>query len=143
MEPRPVGHPPISSRQLLAYLAALAVGAAVVQGYTALATDSRITAMTGLLLALLAAYVAVFVGRNATGLRTRAYAMYLVHAAAYLVIVGSFWIHAGLLVGTDNADVLARGWSGPLTAMSLVWGAGLLLHTIGAMLDRGYDHVEV
>lgn len=85
----------------------------------------------------------VFTARNATALRQRAYGIYFAHAVAYLIINGSFWVHAWILMLGGRDDVLPQGWSGPLVSMTVLWGAGLLVHTIGAMLSRGYEHVEV
>jgi hypothetical protein len=95
------------------------------------------------LLAAVALYMVVFTVRNATALRQRAYGTYFVHAVAYLIINGSFWVHAWILMLIGRDEMLQQGWSGPLVSMSVLWGAGLLAHTIGAMLSRGYEHVEV
>ena len=98
---------------------------------------------TALLLAGVALYMVVFTVRNATALRQRAYGTYFAHAVAYLIINGSFWVHAWILMLVGRDEMLQQGWSGPLVSMSVLWGAGLLVHTIGAMLSKGYEHVEV
>ena len=115
----------------------------VVQGYTAFVADPRITVGTALLLVAVAVYMAVFTLRNATALRQRAYGTYFAHAVAFLISTGSFWVHAWVLMLTGRDEALQNGWSGPLVSMSVLWGAGLLVHTIGAMLSKGYEHVEV
>jgi hypothetical protein len=139
---RPAGVSPISNRGLAQYVGALVVGVLVVQGYTAVATDGRLTIGTALLLVVVALYVMVFTVRNATALRLRAYATYFAHALAYLIVNGSFWVHAWILMLSGRAEVLQEGWSGPLIWMSALWGSALLVHTIGAMLSKGYELVE-
>jgi hypothetical protein len=143
MRNRPTGVTSISNQALVRYTGALVVGVLVVQGYTAFVGDGRVTAGTMLLLAAVALYMVVFAVRNATALRQRAYGAYFAHAVAYLVINGSFWVHAWILMLSGRGEMLQQGWSGPLVSMSVLWGAGLLAHTIGAMLSRGYEHVEV
>jgi hypothetical protein len=140
---RPDGVMPITNQGLARYMGALVIGVLVVQGYTAFVGDGRVTAGTALLLAGVALYMVVFTVRNARALRQRAYGTYFVHAVAYLIINGSFWLHAWILMLSGRNELLQQGWSGPLVSMSVLWGAGLLAHTIGAMLSRGYEHVEV
>jgi hypothetical protein len=72
-----------------------------------------------------------------------AHGNYFVHAVAYLIINGGFWVHAWILMLSGRDEMPQQGWSGPLPSMSVLWGAGLLAHTIGAMLSRGYEHGEV
>lgn len=143
MPDRPDGVKPITNRGLARYTGALVVGALIVQGYTAFVADGRVTVGTALLLVAVALYMAVFTVRNATALRLRAYGTYFAHAVAYLIITGSFWVHAWILMLSGRDEVLQQGWSGPLVSMSVLWGTGLLVHTIGAMLGKGYEHVEV
>ncbi|WP_104045442.1 hypothetical protein [Arthrobacter sp. ZGTC412] len=137
------GVTPITNQGLTRYTGALVVSVLVVQGYTAFVEDGRVSAGTMLLLAAVALYMVVFTVRNATALRQRAYGTYFTHAVAYLIINGSFWLHAWILMLSGREEILQQGWSGPLVSMSVLWGAGLLVHTIGAMLSRGYEHVEV
>ncbi|MUK00904.1 hypothetical protein GM708_02535 [Vibrio cholerae] len=142
MSDRPSGVSPITNQVLARYVIVLVVGVLVVQGYTAFVADGRISAGTALLLAAVALWMVVFTVRNATALRQRAYGTYFVHAVAYLIINGSFWVHAWILILAGRDESLQQGWSGPLVSMSVLWGAGLLAHTMGAMLSKGYEHVE-
>lgn len=143
MSDRPVGRERITNRQLVQYAAFLALGVAVVQSYTALLADSRITIVTALLLLGVAIYALVFYLRNRPSMRMRAYAGYFVHVLTYLIVNGSFWTHAAILVLSDRRDALASGWSGPLISMSVLWGIGLVAHTFGALISQGYDDVAV
>lgn len=140
---RPDGVIPITNQGLARYTVALVAGVLVVQGYTAFAADGQVTVGTALLLAAVALYMVVFTLRNGTALRQRAYGTYFAHVVAYLIINGSFWVHAWILMLSGREEVLQQGWSGPLLSMSVLWGAGLLVHTIGATLSGGYEHVEV
>lgn len=143
MTERPSGVRPITNRGLARYVVGLISGMLIVQGYTAFVAGSRITVGTGVLLVAVALFMGLFVLRNATALRMRAYGTYFTHAVAYLIINGSFWLHAWILTLTGRDEALVQGWSGPLISMSVLWGTGLLVHTIGAMLSNGYEHVEV
>ncbi|MBZ2197309.1 hypothetical protein [Occultella gossypii] len=143
MNVRPVGATPVSNGTLARYLAGLAVGLLVVHGWTALVAEHHISVVSALLLAAVAAYVVVFLARNRAGINQRAYGLYFVHVATYLLINGSFWLYAGLLELTGNGAALNHGWAGPLYAMSICWGIGLLVHTLGALFARGYESVEV
>lgn len=140
---RPDGVTPATNRVLARYTGALFLGVLVVQGFTALVGNGRITVGTALLLAAVALYMVLFTVRNGTALRQRAYGFYFVHAVSYIVINGSFWVHAWILMLSGRSEALEEGWAGPLVAMSVLWGAGLLVHTIGAMLSQGYEYVEV
>ncbi|GAB3537064.1 hypothetical protein GCM10027403_19990 [Arthrobacter tecti] len=73
----------------------------------------------------------------------RPYASFLVHVLTYLLVVGSFWAEAAVVMYFDAEHTLAYGWAVPLLVMTLAWGAGLLVHTFGALLNRGYDDVAV
>lgn len=143
MTDRPSGVLPITTYELCRYTLALTVGMVIVQGYTAFVAGSRITVITGLLLLAVALYMVLFMARNGTALRTRAYGTYFAHAVAYLIINGSFWFHAWILTLAGRNQLLEQGWAGPLISMSVLWGIGLLVHTIGAMLSKGYEDVEV
>lgn len=143
MPDRPIGVPPITNQQLAGYVVVLTAGMILLQGYTAFVADSRVTAITGLLLVAVAIYIAFFVARNGTALRTRAHGTYFAHAVAYLIINGSFWLHAWILILSGREGILEGGWAASLISMCVLWGIGLLVHTIGAMLGNGYEDVEV
>ena len=143
MSQRPGGARAITNKALIQYVVGLVIGMTIVHGYTAIVAAGRITVVNALLLAGVAAYIVVFRVRHATALRMRAYAGYFVHVLAYLIVNGSYWMYAGVLTLTGQHEVLQQGWAGPLFAMSSRWGIGLAVHTIGAMLSRGYENVEV
>jgi hypothetical protein len=139
----PTGREPITNRQLVQYAALVLLGVLVVQGYTALLADSRITALTAVLLLVVAAYALVFTARHRTSLRIRACASLTVHLITYALVVGSFWVHAALLLLAGQRESLDAGWSGPVLSMSVLWGIGLAVHAWGALRTRGYDDVAV
>lgn len=139
----PTGHEPITNRQFVQYAALVLLGIVVVHGYTALLADSRITVLTAVLLLGVAAYALVFTARNRTSLRIRAYGSLVVHVITFALVVGSFWVHAALLLLAGQRESLNAGWSGPLLSMSVLWGIGLAVHAWGALRTRGYDDVAV
>lgn len=139
----PTGHEPITNRQLVQYAALVLLGVLVVHGYTALLAESRITVLTMVLLLVVAVYALVFTARNRTSLRIRAYGGLVVHLITFALVVGSFWVHAALLLLAGQRESLNAGWSGPLLSMSVLWGIGLAVHAWGALRTRGYDDVAV
>jgi hypothetical protein len=139
---RPSGVLPISNRQLMHYTGSLVIGLLIVHGFILLAAGGRITLLAALLLAVIAVYVAAFAVRNSTALRIRPYGLYFTHALAYLIVTGSFWLHAWLLALSGHRDTLDQGWSAFLVSMSALWGLGLVVHTIGAVLSKGYEDAE-
>lgn len=144
MTARSIGVAAISNKQLLRYALIVAGGVLVVHLYMALAVDNGIDIWSMLLLALVALYMVWFQWSQRRALRQRAYAGYLVHVLTYLLVNGSYWLHAGLLVATGNGDrINTVAWQGALFGMALGWGAVLLLHTLGTLLSKGYEDVNV
>ena len=140
---RPAGISEISDKQLLQYALTITGGVLVVQLYIALLAHNRVDIWSMLLLALVALYMAWFLWWERRALRQRAYSGYLLHVLTYLLVNGSFWLHAGLLIVTGNGNSIDATWQGALFGMPLVWGAGLLLHTLGTLLSKGYEDVTV
>jgi hypothetical protein len=140
---RPVGTPPIDNRALWRFFVTLALGATVLQLYIALVAANEITIGAYLVLAAIGLYYFLFRASHATQLRQRPFGDYFAHVGGYIVINGSFWIHAALLVATGNRELIDSNWAGLLFGMSVLWGIGVLLHTIGAVLDKGYENVHV
>lgn len=137
-----VGTAPIARGALLGHIGILAAGSTLVQVLLALAGGSMgLVPLAGLF--LLAGYLAWFQIRRAKALRQRAYAGYLVHVSAFLLVSGGFWLHA-LLRGIDaSAAGTTADWGGFLVVMPLGWGAGLLVHTVGTLLSHGFDDVSI
>ena len=143
MTERPHEVPTTTNADLVRYAGTLAAATALVHGGTALLVGSRMTVLTPLLLLVPAVYVLAFVRRRGAALRGRAYGMYLVHAVAYVLVTGSFWLHAAVLDLTGREQVLRQGWSAVLLALTVGWGVGLLVHSMGARRHHGYELAEV
>jgi hypothetical protein len=143
MTSRPAGIAAISNNQLLRYALLVAGGVAATHLYMALLVDSRVDIWSMLLLSVVALYMVWFQWSQRRALRQRAYTPYLVHVLTYLLVNGSYWLHAALLVATGNGDRVDTAWQGALFGMSLIWGVGLLLHTLGTLVSKGYEDVNV
>lgn len=112
------------------------------QLYIALIAHNSVDVWSMLLLSLVALYMAWFLWWQRRALRQRAYAGYLLHVLTYLIVNGSYWLHAGLLFASGNGNLVDAAWQSALFGMSLIWGAGLLLHTLGTLLSKGYEDVN-
>ncbi len=143
MNIRPAGINEISIKRLLQYVLIIIGGVLVVQLYIAFFAHNRVNVWSMLLISLVALYMAWFLWWQRRALRQRAYAGYLLHVLTYLLVNGSYWLHAVLLLTTGNGDSIDATWQGALFGMPLVWGAGLLLHTLGTLLSKGYEDVTV
>lgn len=143
MDVRPTGAAALSNPQLLRYAVAVAGGLLVVHLYIAVFAENRVDKWSMLLLGVVALYVAWFQWSRRRQLRQRAYGRYLLHVLTYLLVNGSYWLHAGLLAAAGNSNALDSSWQGALFGMSLIWGVGLLVHTLGALLSKGYENVSV
>lgn len=139
----PTGTPPLRNRTLGLHVLTMLAGVAVVHGYMVFAADSRVTLASGLLLAGVAVYYALFLILQAKALRQRRFGAYIVHVVSFLIVNGSYWLHAAALVVTDNAGVLDPGWYGALFGMGSFWGLGLLLHTMGVALSGGFEDADL
>ena len=64
------------------------------------------------------------------------------HYITYILVNGSFWIHALLAKLVRPNFALSSTWFGALLGMSLLWGTGLLVHTLVSIKRQGYDNVE-
>ncbi|MCS6711585.1 hypothetical protein JSY14_05925 [Brachybacterium sp. EF45031] len=134
-------HPPHSPARdahaaLLPYAAALVTGAVVVQ--IAVAISGGPTLVPMLLLAVVALGAAVFVALPGRNLGRVRYGVVMAHVLLYLTVNLGFGVHALGRALTDRPLDLAA-WGGVLLSMPTIWGCGLLLHTIGALLSRGYE----
>ncbi len=64
------------------------------------------------------------------------------HYITYILVNGSFWLHALVAKLIRENFVLSSTWFGALLGMSLLWGTGLLIHTLVSIKRQGYDNVE-
>jgi glucan phosphoethanolaminetransferase (alkaline phosphatase superfamily) len=133
---------------LLPYLLGLIVAMAVVQIVIA-ATGGEITILAGILTAVVALGIAVWLWRNLRVLKRVRFGVVIAHVIAFVTVTASFNLHAILRLmaagGTDTPasqilhDAFGGGWFGVTIVMSAVWGLGLLVHLVGAVLGRGWE----
>lgn len=143
MSTRPAGALPISNQELVRFALIMFTGVAIVQLYIVFAADNRITLGSEVLLAVVAIYYASFLYWHRKRLRMRAYGEYFVHLFGFILVNGSYWFHASILVLAGNRDLIDGSWSAVLFGMSLFWGIGLLIHTCGALITKGHESVHI
>lgn len=134
--------PEDARRALLPYLGVIVASSVVVQG-TVTAQGNRITALTGLLVAVIALVYVAFLLVMGRALGRVRFGRFVAHSLTYLVVNLGFVLHAGLLLAAGPSIIGERGiepgWSGVLLTMPGVWGCGLLLHAFGALMQRGFE----
>lgn len=133
---------PLTNKQVGAYLSGM-VALVLIAHVALVLQDSVINATSALALVPAALLYAFFITRYKAAIAMRPYASYLLHVATYFIVTGSYWLHAFILSIDGNFDIATNGWSGVLYGMSLIWGIGLLLHTVGALLSRGYETASI
>lgn len=143
MSTRPTGVLPISGHELARFALFMLGGVTCVQLFIAFVAENQITLGSYLLLAAVAIYYASFLYRQRKPLRMRAYSEYVAHLYGFILVNGSYWFHAGLLVLAGNQDLIDGSWSAVLFGMSLFWGVGLLIHTFGALVTKGHENVHI
>lgn len=121
---------------LLPYTLGLLASSALLQLVIAL-TGSRITVLTTLPLALIAIGAAVHLGTRGRELGRVRYGRFVAHVLLYAIVVVGYLLH--LLVLTLLDAPVGEGWSGLALAMPAIWGLGLVVHGVGAVLDRGFE----
>lgn len=142
-------HTAVNARSLLLpYTLTLVTAMAIVQIVTA-ATGGEITLFIGVLTALVATGIAVWLLRNYRRLTHVRFGLAMAHSIAFLTVTTSFNVHAVLRTvslgsgegGVEAAaqNLLATPWFGATLVMSAAWGLGLLVHLIGAVLGRGWE----
>lgn len=140
---------PADTRTLLLPFA-LGLAAAMVAVQLVIAgTGGQITAVAGILTALVALGIAIWLLRTRRALARVRFGGAVAHAIAYVTVTTSFTLHAVLrtiaLAGADDGFevasrlLLATPWFGATLVMSALWGIGLLMHLIGAVLGRGWE----
>ena len=137
---------PLDARQLLLpYLVGLLGLCTALQLAIALA-GSEIGLVAYVLSAAVAAYYLAYSLRFRDKLRRVRFAPLVAHAITYAVVCGSFLFHAAILA-IANADALRGGsglpidggWFGPTLAMGGFWAAGLVVHAIASVVQRGFE----
>lgn len=133
---------------LLPYALTLVVSMGIIQTVIAL-TGGQITLLAGILTAVVALGIAVWLWRNQRRLTRVRFGKAIAHAIAFVTVTTSFNAHAvlrALILGagpegseTVSHDLLATPWFGATLIMSAAWGLGLLIHLVGVVLGRGWE----
>ena len=131
---------------LLPYIAALTGAMLLVQLAVVLTDGSGIVA--GLLTAAVAVGILLWLRSTRARLARVRFGTAVAHAAAFTVVTASFALHAVVRTiaitahaGPEAAALAFVGtwWFGATLVMCAAWGIGLLLHLLGAVLDRGWE----
>ncbi len=129
---------------LLPYALAL-LGANLVLHLVIVLGDNRLTVLTTLPLVAIALGAAIYLATRGRGLGRVRYGRFVAHALLYATVNVGYLLHAWVLVML-GAPVLSGGpsapggaWAGAVLAMASCWGLGLVLHGLGAVLDRGFE----
>ena len=121
---------------------AIVAASAVASNAIVAAQGGRVTALG--LLALAPAAVALWwVARRANVALTRVrFGRWRLHVLSFVIIMGLFWLHAAYAL-TFGHTSLGGGWLGLLAGMTVGWGLGLVIHTVGAWRAKGFEYVEI
>ena len=105
---------------------------------------------TRLVLTMLAIAYAVFLVRWGRDLGKVRFGVLAAHLVTYAAVNVGFGLHFFVLALTNNPAVRAdpgeaadfvmdSGWFGAALAMPALWGVGLLMHSVGAITNRGFE----
>lgn len=132
---------------LLPYALTLIVAMALIQAMVSL-SGGQITLAVAIATAVVAIGLLVWSWRNRRALAHIRFGGVVAHAISFAVVTTSFNAHAlvhAMWVGRTEGglavaqDLLGTPWFGLTLGMSGLWGIGLTLHLIGAVLGRGWE----
>lgn len=132
---------------LLPYALTLIVAMLVIQSVIAV-TGGDVTILAGLLTAIVAIGIAVWVVVKRRTLLHVRFGLVIAHAIAFITVTTSFNLHAVvriIITGSDGGalaaaqSLLGSSWFGATLVMSAFWGFGLLIHLLGSVLGRGWE----
>lgn len=124
------------------------VGASAVMQLVLAAAGSQIGWLATGLTAVIAVGYAAFLVHERGALGRVRYGLLAAHAITFASVVGGFMLHFFVLAvlgdpavdtGTNGDFVFDPGWFGVVVGMPTFWSLGLLLHTLGAILGRGFE----
>lgn len=139
----------VNSRSLLLpYMLTLVAAMLIIHIVIAL-TGGSITLLAGAMTAVAALGIAAWLWRNHRALRHVRFGMVIAHVTAFIIVTVSYNLHALIRVfvlGFGDApptgaagQILSSSWFGATLVMSSLWGLGLLIHLLGAILGRGWE----
>lgn len=141
----PAAHELNARRLLLPYLGGLVVMCVLLQIVIA-ATGNEIDLTAGLLTGLVAVYYAAFLVMRRQALKHIRFAPLVAHAVTFVVLNGSFQLHAAILAFVNSNELrgdehlpIDAGWFGPTLAMAGFWAIGFTIHAVASISQRGYE----
>lgn len=134
-------------KSLLTYTAVMIIFSTLLQIIVAI-RGNRIDLLSQLLLVCIAIYCFWYQLVTKSQLTKMRFGRLIAHLIGFLVINLSYHIHALLLFITDNPAIKGSGeftidatWFGVLFGMFCFWGAGLLIHLIASIANRGFEEL--
>ncbi len=64
-------------------------------------------------------------------------------AVGYVLVVGSYWLHAIWLWTTGRGAIVDADWYGVLFGLGLFWGLGLAIHTVVNLRTNGFEDTAI
>lgn len=129
---------------LLPYALAL-LGANLVLHLVIVLGGNQITVLTTLPLVAIAIGAVIYLATRGRGLGRVRYGRFVAHALLYATVNVGYLLHAWVLVAlgaplfSADPSAPADAWPGATLTMASFWGLGLILHGLGAVLDRGFE----
>ncbi|MBB5832691.1 hypothetical protein [Brachybacterium aquaticum] len=103
---------------------------------------NRITVLTTLPLVVIALGVAAYLATRGRALGRLRYGRLVAHVLCFLTVTAGYQLHLTVLAvlgAAPPSDGTLDPWLGPALVMPALWGLGLLMHAVGAVLDRGFE----
>lgn len=137
---------PSPTRLLLPFGLAMVIANVALQ-VVIIATDHEIGVLAALLTAVIAVGYAVYLIVCRTSLGRTRFGDLTAHVLTYASVNTGFGLHLVMLAALGHGAVAADGpglmmdpgWFGAAVAMPALWGLGLLMHALGAVLGRGFE----
>lgn len=129
-------------RRLTWFAAAMVAGVSAVHLVVAM-SDYQITLLAQLALAVVAVGYFVFYRANYLSLRRVRYGRLTAHVIGFVIVNGSYWLHAAYLWGSGQGSVVNADWYGLLFGMGLFWGLGLTIHAVATIAGKGFEDAVV
>lgn len=113
-------------------------------------TGNEINVMTEVLTAVVALGYAAFLLRYGRDLAKVRFGLLAAHIVCYTAVNVGYGLHFFVLAVMGNTAidgphsatgdfVMDPGWFGVAVAMPALWGAGLLIHALGALAGHGFE----
>ncbi len=129
-------------KRLAAYAVAMLAGVSAVHVVIIL-SDQQITLASQLALVVVAIGYFAFYWANYRPLQRVRFGHLITHAIGYVIVNGSYWVHAAYLWASGQGSVIDSAWYGLLFGMGLCWGLGLAIHARATFAGQGFEDAVV